>query len=70
MRGGVGYKTIEVDVNGKEIRELNIVVPNKGSDVYLTLNKELQKLARKELDRQEGRSSSYWIQIQDLLKLL
>ena len=37
MRGGVGYKTIEVDVNGKEIRELNRVVPNKGRDVYLSL---------------------------------
>ena len=54
MRGGVGYKTIEVDVNGKEIRELNRVVPNKGRDVYLTLDKELQKLARKELTGRKG----------------
>ena len=54
MRGGVGYKTIEVDVNGKEIRELNRVVPNKGRDVYLTLDKELQKLARKELAGRKG----------------
>jgi len=54
MRGGVGYKTIEVDVNGKEIRELDRVVPNKGSDVYLSLDKELQKLARKELAGRKG----------------
>ena len=54
MRGRIGYKTIEVDVNGKEIRELNRVVPNKGSDVYLALDKELQKLARKELAGRKG----------------
>ncbi len=54
MRGEVGYKNIEVDVNGKEIRELNRVVPNKGKDVYLTLDKELQKLARKELTGRKG----------------
>ena len=54
MRGGIGYKTIEVDVNGKEIRELNRVVPNQGSDVYLALDKELQKLARKELAGRKG----------------
>ena len=45
MRGGVGYKTIEVDVHGKEIRELTRVIPKKGSDIYLTLDKDLQELA-------------------------
>jgi len=31
MRGGVGYKTVEVDVHGKEIRELTKVIPKKGT---------------------------------------
>ncbi|SVE37195.1 uncharacterized protein METZ01_LOCUS490049, partial [marine metagenome] len=54
MRGGLGYKTIEVDVNGKELRELTRVIPKKGRDIYLTLNKDLQKLARKELGGRKG----------------
>ena len=54
MRGGVGYKTIEVDVHGKEIRELTRVIPKKGSDIYLTLDKDLQELARNELAGRKG----------------
>ena len=54
MRGGVGYKTVEVDVHGKEIRELARVIPKKGSDIYLTLDKDLQELARNELAGRKG----------------
>ena len=54
MRGGVGYKTIEVDVHGREIRELTRVIPKKGSDIYLTLDKDLQELARNELAGRKG----------------
>ena len=54
MRGGIGYKTIEVDVHGKEIRELARVIPKKGSDIYLTLDKDLQELARNELAGRKG----------------
>ena len=54
MRGGVGYKTIEVDVHGKEIRELTRVIPKKGSDIYLALDKDLQELARNELAGRKG----------------
>ena len=54
MRGGMGYKTIEVDVHGKEIRELTRVIPKKGSDIYLTLDKDLQELARNELAGRKG----------------
>ena len=54
MRGGVGYKTIEVDVHGKEIRELTRVIPKKGSDIYLSLDKDLQELARNELAGRKG----------------
>jgi len=54
MRGGIGYKTVEVDVHGKEIRELTRVIPKKGSDIYLALDKDLQELARNELAGRKG----------------
>ena len=54
MRGGIGYKTVEVDVHGKEIRELTRIIPKKGSDIYLTLDKDLQELARNELAGRKG----------------
>ena len=54
MRGGIGYKTVEVDVHGKEIRELTRIIPKKGSDIYLTLDKDLQELARDELAGRKG----------------
>lgn len=54
MRGGLGYKTVEVDVHGKEIRELSRVIPPKGKDIYLSLNKDLQSLAKKELFGRRG----------------
>ncbi len=54
MRGSVGYKNVEVDVDGKEIRELTRVIPKKGSDIYLSLDKDLQELARNELASRKG----------------
>ena len=54
MRGHLGYKTIEVDVHGKEIRELERVVPEKAKDIYISLDKNLQKLARMELEGKKG----------------
>ena len=54
IRGGIGYKTVEVDVNGKEIRELERIIPEKGKDLYLSLDKNLQLLARKELGNRKG----------------
>ena len=54
MRGGIGYKTVEVDVHGKEIRELTRIIPKKGSDIYLTLDKDLQELARNQLAGRKG----------------
>ncbi len=54
LRGGAGYKTIEVDVHGKQIRELERVIPKKASNIYLSLDKELQLLAKKELNGRKG----------------
>ncbi len=54
LRGRAGYKTIEVDVHGKEVRELTRVIPKKANDIYLTLDKDLQELARNELAGRKG----------------
>lgn len=54
FRGGLGYKTIEVDVHGKELRQLDLVSPQKADDIYLSLDKGLQSLARKELRGRKG----------------
>jgi len=54
MRGGIGFKTIEVDVHGKELRELDRVFPDRAKDIYTSLDKDLQLLARKELDGRKG----------------
>tara|TARA_B100001179_G_C18582866_1_gene400833 strand:- start:500 stop:1807 length:1308 start_codon:yes stop_codon:yes gene_type:complete len=54
MRGSIGFKTIEVDVHGKELRELDRVFPDRAKDIYTSLDKDLQLLARKELDGRKG----------------
>lgn len=54
LRGGIGYKTIEVDAHGKEFRELERIIPEKAKNLYLSLNKNLQSLAREELAGRKG----------------
>ena len=47
LRGKVGYRTIEV-------RELEKVLPSKAKNIYLSLDQELQELARKGLRGRKG----------------
>jgi len=54
LRGSLGHKIVEVDVYGKEIRELERLKPGKAPDIYLSLNKPLQELARKKLSGRKG----------------
>lgn len=54
LRGGVGHKTIEVDVHGREFRELERTIPEKAKNLYLSLDKNLQFLAREELAGRKG----------------
>ena len=54
LRGKVGYRTVEVDVHGKEVRELEKVLPLKAKNIFLSLDKELQELARRELKGRRG----------------
>ena len=54
LRGKVGYRTVEVDVHGKEVRELDKVLPSKAKNIFLSLGQELQELARKGLRGRKG----------------
>ena len=54
LRGKVGYRTVEVDVHGKEVRELEKVLPTKAKNIFLSLDQELQELARKGLKGRRG----------------
>ena len=54
LRGKVGYRTVEVDVHGKEVRELEKVLPSKAKNIFLSLDQELQELARKGLRGRRG----------------
>ena len=54
LRGGVGHKTIEVDVHGREFRELERTIPEKAKNLYLSVDKNLQYFAREELAGRKG----------------
>ena len=54
MRGNTGFKTIEVDVLGKQVRELGRTLPKKPLNLFLSLDLNLQLLARQELSGRKG----------------
>ncbi|TAJ96545.1 MAG: penicillin-binding protein 2 [Candidatus Manganitrophaceae bacterium] len=54
IRGTPGQKRIEVDALGHEIRVLEVNEPQRGDDVYLSLDLNLQKVAEEALGNQSG----------------
>ena len=54
LRGGLGYKSVEIDAYGNEIKEISRKPPQRPENLYLSINKKLQLLARKELDGRKG----------------
>ena len=54
MRGKSGMSTVEVDVFGNQIREIERTQPKRPSNLYLSLNLKLQQLAREELFGRKG----------------
>lgn len=51
LRGQYGWREIERDAGQRELRELAVVAPVRGSDVVLTLDDRLQKILADELTR-------------------
>ncbi len=54
MRGKRGISVVEVDVFGKQIREIERTQPERPLNLYLSLNLKLQMLAREELSGRKG----------------
>ncbi|MDY0189978.1 MAG: penicillin-binding protein 2 [Desulfuromonas sp.] len=42
LRGTAGEKLVEVDVKGKQLRQLQVSPPTPGNSIYLTLQRQLQ----------------------------
>jgi penicillin-binding protein 2 len=65
LRGQVGYKYVEEDVAGREVRSMGEVLPVAGDSVYLSIDADLQKAAYETLqaeleaiNRQRGEDST------------
>ena len=54
LKGSIGSSILEVDVFGNKIREINRIIPIRPSDLTLTLDFELQKIAKDELAGRRG----------------
>ena len=54
LRGGLGYKSVEIDAYGNEIKEISRKPPQRPENLYLSINKKLQLIARRELDGRKG----------------
>lgn len=54
LRGQSGFKQVEVDAYGRELRVVRPFVEKPGNNVYLTIDIELQKKAEKLFEAHEG----------------
>jgi len=54
LKGEKGHRYVEIDAQGFEQRELNRQEPLPGSDIQLTIDMELQKIAEKALGERAG----------------
>jgi len=54
LHGEVGYEEVETNARGRVLRVLKRDEPKSGKDIYLTLDYELQKVAKKALAGRRG----------------
>lgn len=54
LHGEVGYQRVEVNVSGRVLRVLEESPPVAGSNIYLTLDSRLQRIAEEALDGYSG----------------
>ena len=54
LHGSVGYKQVEVNAQGRELREITKAPPLPGKDIYLTLDLGLQQEAAAALGGRQG----------------
>ena len=58
LRGSEGFRELEVNAYGRQVRELKRIVASPGEDIYLTLDMDLQKEAERALDESAGEAGS------------
>ncbi|MDO7204185.1 hypothetical protein Q5M85_08605 [Paraclostridium bifermentans] len=51
LKGEDGYKKVEVDSVGRVSKELDVKEPKSGDTVYLSIDKDLQKVADDSLEK-------------------
>lgn len=54
LHGQPGYRQVEVNAQGRAIRELSVTPPRPGTDLTLTLDASLQQAAHRALDGRSG----------------
>ena len=54
LHGMVGYKNVEVNVQGRELRVLDKIAPVPGNNIWLTLDARIQTVAEKALKDYNG----------------
>jgi len=54
LHGTVGYQQVETDANGRVVRTLKFIPPVSGSDIYLSIDSNLQKFAEQALGSEQG----------------
>ncbi len=54
LRGRAGMKFVEVDALGRQLRTLRIIPPEKGEDLYLSIDINTQIVAEKAFQRRSG----------------
>ena len=70
LRGGKGRRLVEVDVQGKLLRQLQVEPSRPGNKVYLTLDRELQRAADEAFGSQSGAAIALDVKNGDILAMV
>lgn len=54
LRGKLGYRSVEIDAYGNELKEISRKPPERPGNLYLSINKKLQLIAKEELNGKKG----------------
>ena len=70
LRGTKGRRLVEVDVQGKLLRQLQVEPPKPGNKVFLTIDEELQKAADVAFGDQSGAAVALDVKTGDILAMV
>ncbi|MCD6582374.1 MAG: penicillin-binding protein 2 [Desulfuromusa sp.] len=70
LRGEKGRRLVEVDVQGKLLRQLQVKPPRPGNKIYLTLDRELQRAADAAFGSQSGAAIALDVKTGEILAMV